>query len=782
MIHSDPFLAALLELGLGRESAFFQFRSDRQSFWPLIDDAHMSGYSVPSFKSLTDLFTTYGNHMRNLGIFVDRTYDSRKSPPTLIALAESVSTIMKALMTFLTARSINPASVLQLQMLYDRPGRILSFLDEITANVHAATNNEELLQQLYEYIQTMEYTDNWLRSVILQLLARVSKPWLESIGACLGLHAPTVGYVPTQRQFDDGERIKDSVSLEPMPDFVASKDFQAILQTSKNLRLLDTHSPNHCLTRRGLSPIVQAPKLEWHFRWQDIARVETKAKQYEASVLQAINSCGNVDVDCALSSENVDYSSQLEIATFGVSEGVTHEQINASYAAFENIVSELSFDADGSDYMESVISAITNDTEADGDNAPTFAPPLSINALLSFSPIISAQARLVNSACLRLLLKDHRLRSHLSLQRRYHLFGDGLFVSRLSHALFDTDLQSTERRKGHARSGLMGLKLGSRDTWPPASSELRLALMGILAETYHSQLPREEPFNHQNELPGGLSFAIRDVSEEELQRCLNPDSIEALDFLRLQYKPPSPLDTVITPACLDKYDAIFKLLLRMARMLYVVNQLSRTALRRSRREHTDLLAQRFRHEAYHFVSTICEYFFNTSIGANWDAFESKLDEVERSLDHTAMPNGYGMEDKGLHQLEEYHERVLDRMMFALFLRKRQKHVMKLLEDIFSAILVFARHSTMTVSGDTLAGAFDVKEQYQVLRKNIRVFISVCKGLSESQGQGHSRRTNLNFTHVPLTKDGWSEGGGETIGQLLLKLEMNGYYSLPEKKV
>ena len=76
---------------------------------------------------------------------------------------------------------------------------------------------------------------------------------------------------------------------------------------------------------------------------------------------------------------------------------------------------------------------------------------------------------------------------HLGLQRSFHLLGDGVFVSRLTAALFDPEQASTERERGVMRSGTgMGLRLGSRGTWPPASSELRLALMGILGDCYQA--------------------------------------------------------------------------------------------------------------------------------------------------------------------------------------------------------------------------------------------------------------------------------------------------------
>lgn len=41
--------------------------------------------------------------------------------------------------------------------------------------------------------------------------------------------------------------------------------------------------------------------------------------------------------------------------------------------------------------------------------------------------------------------------------------------------------------------------------------------------------------------------------------------LRALDFLYLDYKPPHPVDVVITPEILSKYQRIFTFLLRLMR-------------------------------------------------------------------------------------------------------------------------------------------------------------------------------------------------------------------------
>jgi hypothetical protein len=234
------------------------------------------------------------------------------------------------------------------------------------------------------------------------------------------------------------------------------------------------------------------------------------------------------------------------------------------------------------------------------------------------------------------------------------------------------------------------------------------------------------------------------------------------------------LEAILTPVILYKYDQLFKLLLRVLRMLYVVSALFRDATdRTSYWQGIDFVAQRFRIEAHHFISCISCYFFDTGIESTWRVFERKLDEVERRIE--ADDNLALDQNEGLDKLRDYHERVLDRIMFALLLRKRQQPVMQLLEEIFSLILQFSKHSRQRALGiKRKTGADDeVRQMYVRFRKKVGVFISVCKGLSEKTGYGEKKSMD------DLDQGGLFGGGDlvevNTIAQLLARLDMSDYY-------
>ena len=772
VIKSATLLSSLFELGLGRESVLYRYDEHEQSFLSLTQNFRMSGYSLETVRSLSSTFIDHGNKTKRLHSFVDRTQTSSKSFPASVALAGSIAAIIATLQAQVGLSSKSARSQLHLQSLFERPGLVLSYLNDIITKVEAARSEEELLSRLYEYVEDYEHAAKWFRPTLFQILASVSRPWLDSVSKWVGIRgniaAPSQGCglscvivkEEMQRLKGGKETKKAEYDFEPgsTPSFISEEDSLVIFETGRSLRLLESHQPGHPLSRPTQTGTIAAPDLDWQFSWRDVERIQLQVQEYESGLQKVVANFGLNGSNSEKANMHEQGIVQSEIAMDRLSEETAKAHIRASIATFEKPLPDLMAER----CNDPLHTCIYNEMPQE----EVFAPPLSLLPVLSFNPIIASQALLINRACLRLLFKEHDLRSHFSLLHRYSLFGDGVFASRLSHALFDPEIDSAEHRKGHIRAGTSGLKLGSRDTWPPASSELRLALMGILTESYcESGRGTEGSSMFRGELPGGLSFAIRDMPEDELQSCMNPNSIEALDFLRLQYKPPPPLDAVITPTSLAKYDVVFKLLLRAARMLFVANQLFRDAKPRFALQHgADPAITPFRIESHHFVSAVCRYFFK-GVQANWAILQRRLEDVDKALDRDGTSDG-----DSLHKLRDFHENLLDRLMFTLILRKRQAQVTKLLEEIFSLILVFAGHVRAEAARDMGHSGFevDLKEIYGTFKKKVKVFINVCRDLSERRGEGG------------ITSHGageeMSEDGGNTIGQLLLDFEMSGYYA------
>jgi len=792
VVDANAYAASLLALGLGRSSIFFTWVEEKHCFQPTLSDMRISSYTGQSLDDFLLIFLECGNVTKFLQNFVDRSYSANKSQGR-IALADAVSTLLNTIQSRLSASAFQHESLLQLEVLFQPAHVTLTCFKRIVMHVLSSRSDEAMLSTIFEEMQLLEHRTDYLRDILLEILSRVSQPWLEFASEWLGLQreaglpmtktgaGKSFVKVENRERVDElGEELEEPdyvLDYDRVPSFISPEDARVMFEVGRSLRFLKVHHSDHPLARPDIVASANPPPLEWKYSWQDIVEVEAKALKYERDLTAALHSFSSESLPTKFPLNEFAHE-EFRLDFFGKGE----EDMQAHVLASIDIFDQPFQDSTKPDHLSHIFNAyLTSDGQQSRDRDSMFAPPISLTPLLSFNPIISAQARIVNRTCMRMFFNSHNLRDHLSLQRDFHLLGNGVFSSRLSHALFDPELESAERHRGVVRSGgVMGLRLAGRDNWPPASSELHLALMGVLTESYISRQPlgqyRSDGYRGQKSLPGDLSFAVRDMSLEEIDKCMDPNSVEALDFLRLVYKPPPPLEAVITPMILFKYDQLFKLLLRVVRMLYVVSALHRDATdRTSYWQGLDYVAQKFRIEAHHFISSVSGYFFDTGIEATWRVFERKLDEVERriNLDDTNISLG---QNEGLDKLRDYHERVLDRIMFALLLRKRQQPVMKLLEEIFTVILQFSKHSRERAVGSKRKVGADeeVRDMYLRFRNKVGVFITVCRGLSERKGYGEKRDGTIP-SHGGLF-DGNDLTEENTVSQLLARLEMSNYYS------
>jgi len=83
-------------------------------------------------------------------------------------------------------------SLLQLQDLFSPTrGTILRF-KKIIAAVTPTESDEDLLSRLYREVQDSESEGGFLSNILLEILAKVSAPWMEFLASWIGLQ-PEVG-------------------------------------------------------------------------------------------------------------------------------------------------------------------------------------------------------------------------------------------------------------------------------------------------------------------------------------------------------------------------------------------------------------------------------------------------------------------------------------------------------------------------------------------------------------------------------------------------------------
>ncbi|KAF1930204.1 uncharacterized protein M421DRAFT_59166 [Didymella exigua CBS 183.55] len=771
-IKGNILLQSLWNLGLGRSSILFQFNPKLKSFEPTIADGRASGISLSAAQSLIGRFVHIGNTFLYLRAFVERTFASAHSISARVALARSISSILGVLESHLGSQSGNIASLLELQRLFTRPREILIHVARMTDSARHAKTNEQLASILHHRILELEESDGYLRKISGRILRHVAAPSLQLMSEWIGIRQEQGplpihergSFVAVEDDTPEQGPLDYTYRSEMMPRFITPEDGNLIFDTGNSLRFLKTQHFDHPLSNLDKFD-VKAPEMEWSFAWQDIEVVARKAKEYEESLRSTLlELTAGREVARPKSSRvpnpqlkhesdpqgsNLDNFFEQSIKAMNAQPGQSHR--------------------DPPDDIQHLLDDIL--THQTHPVLNTFAPPMSITSALSFRPLITAQAKLVNAATLRLFFRAHQLRHHLSLQRQYHLLGDGVFSSLLASALFDPERESAERHKGKMRSGVqMGLQLGSRTAWPPASSELRLALRGVLSESYYSSAlylssvaansvsttSTTTNGRDSDSLPGQLNFAIRNLTEDEQTLVMDPDALPALDFLRLQYVPPPPLHLVITAASLDKYDAIFKSLLRLSRTLFVISHLPR--------QYADTTARKFRNEAHHFVTTYTNYVFQSGIAEHWSEFDGFMSTLEKRLDEEDKAGELGTRvTEGVSTLRGAHDKCLDSIMFSLLLRRRQRKVVALVDEIFEFVLAFAKLQRGDVKGDSEEGeeTATVEELYAKLKGKIRVFLSVCRGLTGKKGYGRKGTTEEN-----------------SIERLVVAMEMNAYFAAP----
>ncbi|WQF80100.1 Putative gamma-tubulin complex component protein [Colletotrichum destructivum] len=793
VVDAGLYCSALMALALGRESVFFSWQDEIESLKPTLPQIRIPAYSGKAIQEVQRSCLKCGNTYRRLRKFVDTTY--LKNPtPCRVALASAVDKALLVVQSSIALNHQHPRSILQVQSLVTHIYTILRQFESLVSNIRRGHLDEDVFVIVFQQAQSAEYAETHLRDMMREVLRRVSNPWIElveewigtrrEVGVPLGKHevGRRKGFIKVESEAyiddfgDEVDEVDYRLDKQRIPSFMPEDIVKSLFEVGRNLRFIRSTHPKHPLAQANVVSSSKPPTLEWLFDWDSIVHLENRVRSYERGLREVVKtyfteeSAESKEVPAWLMSDSPVYQLQL----FGLDENELQSKLVASIHDFAQPIA----DSTSEDQLGIIIRDRLSDVTTEAANAGTdFTPHWSLLPVLSFGSIISAQSRVVGRESLRLLFTSHNLREHLKLQKEFHLLGNGFFCSRLSHALFDPDLETAERQAGVARQGgVMGLRLSGRDTWPPASSELRLALMGVLTESYEGPVqeslkPRD---GEKNELPGDLSFGVRNLSSEEVDKCMDQDGLEALDFLRLSYKPPVALGAIITPIVLVQYDRIFRLLLRALRMQYTVNRLFRDVTARESGWHdVEAVSVRFCFEARHFVSSLNSYIFDTGIEMPWQSFESLLDRLESGLgseDQETLSGSVLSPDR----LREHHSQTLDRIMLALLLRKRQQPVLKLLDEIFRVILSFAKYSRVRADGRRARSKDDstARGLYKTFRRNVEVFLTVCKGLSEKGDYG-PRKDAVSRTEDSGRVDSLDDN---PIAQLILKLDMSGYYS------
>lgn len=780
----------------------FQYNEQKRVFEKSIKDIRITGLSLTALDGMIRDISRCGTDVQRMRKFVRANPSVAEQPSALSSLESAVSVLLYSLEKQLSGHLRVNVSLIQVHNLFQKCGYLVSTLVDIIVAAEKARSESDIISILLSKSEDHEQRVPWLANTLYELIQRCTKPWLSSVETWIGLKSekPLLGRERAMNNsFVEVEQSQktNNIALGPAtvdyiyhPEFVPSslpaEQAHLLFETGKALRLLKKNQPDHPISRADVIEAAEAPSLTCAFNWAHIEQIQRRANEYESRLRREITRYNNGDTSRSrpgtrhgeVEPERKGLYADVADNNFELIDVDDRKHITGLLASNAHMESDRLYqDTEGSEFF-SPQTLIQNDA--------AFGPPLGSVLYLSLAPTLAVQAKLVDYSCLHLLFKKHKLRYHLTLQWRFQLLGDGTFTSRLSHSLFNPEMTSGERKSSVARGGFhTGLRLGNRDTWPPASSELRLVLMGLLNDCYdageNDAVFSEQPETKEKELPGNLSFAIRDLAGNELIKCKDPNAIEALDFLRMQYKPSTTIESVITHKSLEKYDQLFKCLLRLSRMVSVVNGLIRdSTARTSLSGDTHNIFQQFRIEAHHFITAFNDYVFQVAIGINWQRFENTLSAIESCIDRDDVDGTIEIAGS-LHRLRKYHEDVLDQILFSLFLvdpkdpksQSRRsallKQVNKILDEIFGTILAFMPLSRL--DGEHGIRSQNEKTVYRLhvlFRKDVNKLMRILRGLD-------GKRAGLSAASGTSTRGMAAKGTSSIYEYLLLLLDMKQYY-------
>ncbi|KAG5735482.1 hypothetical protein E4T56_gene11143 [Termitomyces sp. T112] len=452
---------------------------------------------------------------------------------------------------------------------------------------------------------------------------------------------------------------------------------------------------------------------------------------------------------------------------------------------------------------------------------PSITPTLSHLTSLVFAPLVD-HASTLSATLLDLFLTPSstaqdglNFEAHLTLLHSYLLLTSPPFKARLAAALFsdtaagevDTRVHGlailSSGRKPHTkqtasidrlsqqqqqRPWAVGLapSLLERETWPPVGADLSFLLRTVIVDSIDNCWNRNFAGCGGDEKPRScvleeaeyrLGFAIRDLSTSGRDKWLNPLSIEALDFLYMDYKPPTALEVLITPDILSKYQRIFTFVLRLMRVEHAVISLFRMTRITAQPLFPTLTPSRkallhFRFVAQSFVSNLSAYVFDTAISGNFDSFLTRLSMHGKNEEDNEINSSF----PDVFALAKSHSVLLDDILTACLLRSGQRTVGEVLRNALDLILEFTvvvgqLHCRRLAEYEAATLLVDISKKFF---SRMAMLTKVLRGLADKNDL--SERTLLLHGSLPTVETPHKPtGGADALYHLLIRLDLGEYW-------
>lgn len=635
---------------------------------------------------------------------------------------------------------------------------------------------------------------------VAYLLSQASAPFLSLLQSWLGFPGiDEEDQSPGSQPWTDlgisrklaGDAWKYEFSAGRMPGFVPKEARRILYEAGKSLRTLK-------VATHGLHPlcnIEQAIDIRWTWGDSEKSELENYVRHIQKQVdhwhrhqlsqsssnrLTQIHTQGEEDKEDYMEFNKLNQSRHEEDALYPRPESdigglwsLFNQPPGSQLSVSHPHHSHSEFPIWGPTPLTHLHSFISRHSSPNYPLLPPSCPTLSIFISNQILDPLLTHATLISTSLVSLYLHDLRFLDHLDVLRAFWLAGDAGFMERVSSALFGKDSAGAgeavglgKRARIRARLGLgedddrqdrdddwgigLGIGLSERSRWPPGGAELAYALRTTLLN-YEDNDKKKPTGSVWEDVGDRVSFAVRELPEEEHSgkraRWLNPQAIEALDFLYLSYSPSVAIRDILPHQLMEKYQTIHNLILRLSRVDLVLRTMywdmihqfelsdephkvgvdlrPSSRLPRLRERSTRSLfpkgsiaqkrLQILRFRMTHFVNVFGRYVLDIAIGSNWDAMRRRLERLRKDCTGKAHNRPGASEEESdeawlestlhdeevdeiapsgirrlqsIHSIVLYHNMVLDKICRACLLgpQSGQQVTFKILMVLFGLVL------------------------------------------------------------------------------------------------
>eukprot|EP00002_Diphylleia_rotans_P024275 TRINITY_DN4785_c0_g1_i3.p1 TRINITY_DN4785_c0_g1~~TRINITY_DN4785_c0_g1_i3.p1 ORF type:complete len:1369 (+),score=212.97 TRINITY_DN4785_c0_g1_i3:37-4143(+) len=150
------------------------------------------------------------------------------------------------------------------------------------------------------------------------------------------------------------------------------------------------------------------------------------------------------------------------------------------------------------------------------------------------------------------------------------------------------------------------------------------------------------------------------------------------DSLKIVYKAPWPIDIIARPSSMEKYNTIFRFLLKLSEVNYRIKQMwmhfQKMMLRDRRPSKSGMEMMLFRNQIQHFFGTLQAYIMTQVHETSWKRLQDSLHSKDSTVSH----------------MISLHEQYLDNMIDRCLLSSRAKPVLSIIEEMCKTVNDFAQ--------------------------------------------------------------------------------------------